>query len=136
VNDVEVRSSHIQTEDGAGILVNGGGLTTRCIDRSLLGRGDGEQGTALWITDRADGGLAEAVQLEAVRSNLFGDVLVDGGSLQLSLADSSLWTLRGDSQRTRLANNGVVAFADPGLAGAFKQLQVSGDLEGDGHYIM
>ena len=96
-------------------------------------------------------------RLDAVRSNLFGDVLVDGGSLQLSLADhssldgaikggsrdtqlslddSSVWTLRGDSQLTRLANNGVVEFADPGLAGAFKQLQVSGDLEGDGHYIM
>ncbi len=157
VNDVEVTSSHIQAEDGAGILVNGGGLTTRFTDSSLVGRSGGEQGTALWITDRSDGVLAGAVQLDAVRSNLFGDVLVDGGSLQLSLADhssldgaikggsrdtqlslddSSVWTLRGDSQLTRLANNGVVEFADPGLAGAFKQLQVSGDLEGDGHYIM
>jgi outer membrane autotransporter protein len=157
VNDVEVTSSHIQTEDGAGILVNGGSLTTRFTDSILLGRSVGEQGTALWITDRASGVLAGAVQLEAVRSNLFGDVLIDGGSLQLSLAahsnldgaikggsrdtqlsvdDSSVWTLRGDSQLTQLANYGVVEFADPGLAGAFKKLQVSGDLQGNGHYVM
>ncbi|SEB83674.1 outer membrane autotransporter barrel domain-containing protein [Pseudomonas saponiphila] len=157
VNNVEVTSSHIQTQNGAGILVNGGGLSTRFTDSSLTGRSAGEPGTALWITDRADGVLAGVVQLEAVRSQLVGDVQVDGGSLQLSLADhssldgairggsrdtrlslddSSAWTLRGDSQLTRLSNNGVVEFADPGLAGAFKQLQVSGDLEGNGHYIM
>ncbi|BAQ75470.1 outer membrane autotransporter barrel domain-containing protein [Pseudomonas sp. Os17] len=157
VNNVEVTSSHIQTQNGAGILVNGGGLTTRFTDSSLSARSGGEPGIALWITDRADGVLAGAVQLQAVRSQLVGDVQVDGGSLQLSLADhssldgairggsrdtqlslddSSAWTLRGDSQLTRLSNNGVVEFADPGLAGAFKQLHISGDLSGDGRYIM
>ncbi|RBJ74342.1 autotransporter outer membrane beta-barrel domain-containing protein, partial [Pseudomonas sp. MWU12-2534b] len=157
VNNVEVASSNIQTQDGAGILVNVGGLSTRFTDSSLPGRSGREQGTALWITDRSDGVLAGAVQLQAVRSQLSGDVLVAGVRLQLSLAyhssldgaikggsrdtqlsldDSSVWPLRGDSQLTRLRNNGVVEVADPGLAGAFKQLQISGDLAGDGHYIM
>ncbi|MGE8349820.1 MAG: autotransporter outer membrane beta-barrel domain-containing protein [Pseudomonas protegens] len=157
VNEVQVTASHIQTQDGAGILVNGGGLNTRFTDSTLTGRSGGQQGTALWITDRTSGVLAEAVNLEAVRSHLSGDVRVDGGSLQLSLADhsslegailgarrdtqlslddSSAWTLRGDSVLSRLANHGVVEFADPGLAGAFKQLQVTGDLTGDGRYIM
>ncbi|NBF11534.1 autotransporter outer membrane beta-barrel domain-containing protein [Pseudomonas sp. Fl4BN1] len=157
VNNVEVNASRIETQDGAGILVNGGGLTTRFTDSVLIGRSGGQPGTALWITDRADGVLAGAVKLDAVRSHLQGDVLVDAGSLQLSLADhssldgaikggsqdtqltlddSSAWTLRGDSVLTRMSNNGVVEFADPGLAGAFKQLQVTGDLSGDGHYIM
>lgn len=156
-NSVEVDGSWIETQDGAGILVNGGGLSTRFTDSTLIGRSGSQPGTALWITDRAGGVLADAVQLDAVRSNLFGDVQVDAGSLQLSLADhssldgaikggsrdtqlslddSSRWMLRGDSQLTRLTNNGVVEFADPGLGGAFKQLQVSGDLAGDGHYIM
>ncbi|MBW8356003.1 MAG: autotransporter outer membrane beta-barrel domain-containing protein [Pseudomonas sp.] len=157
VNDVEVTSSHIQTQDGAGIQVNGGGLTTRFTDSSLSARSNGERGIALRIANSADGVLAGPVQLQAVRSHLAGDVQVDGGSLQLSLADhssldgailgggrdtqlslddSSAWILRGDSQLTRLSNNGVVEFADPTLAGAFKQLQISGDLSGDGHYIM
>lgn len=157
VNEVQVTASHIQTQDGAGILVNGGGLNTRFTDSTLTGRSSGQQGTALWITDRTGGTLAEAVNLQAVRSNLWGDVRVDGGSLQLSLADhssldgailgggrdtqlslddSSAWTLRADSVLSRLANQGVVEFAEPGLAGAFKQLQVTGDLTGDGYYIM
>ncbi|NBF04562.1 autotransporter outer membrane beta-barrel domain-containing protein [Pseudomonas sp. Fl5BN2] len=157
VNNVEVNASRIETQDGAGILVNGGGLTTHLTDSVLIGRRGGQPGTALWITDRASGVLAGAVKLDAVRSHLQGDVLVDAGSLQLSLADhssldgaikgggrdtqltlddSSAWLLRGDSSLTGLTNNGVVEFADPGLAGAFKQLQVSGDLAGDGLYIM
>lgn len=89
VNEVQVTASHIQTQDGVGILVNGGGLNTRFTDSTLTGRSSGQQGTALWITKSTCGALAEAVNLEAVSSNLLDDVQVDGGSLQLFLADHS-----------------------------------------------
>lgn len=157
VNDVEINASQIETQDGVGILVNGGGLNSRFTDSRLQARSAGEPGIALWITDRADGVLAGNVQLDAVRSTLVGDVVVDGGTLQLSLSDhsalqgaiqdnqqsarlsiddSSVWTLSGDSTLSQLHNAGVVEFADPGVAGAFKQLRVAGDLSGDGYYIM
>lgn len=157
VNDVEVNASQIETQDGVGILVNGGGLSSRFTDSRLEARTAGEPGIALWITDGEDGVLAGNVQLDAVRSSLVGDVVVDAGTLQLNLSDhsalqgaiqgkqqsallsiddSSFWTLTDDSTLSQLNNAGVVEFAEPGLAGAFKQLRVAGDLSGDGYYIM
>lgn len=157
VNDIEVNASQIDTQDGVGILVNGGGLDMRFTDSRLLARSAGQPGTALWITDRAGGVLAGDVQLDAVRSQISGDIVVDAGTLQLNLGDhstlqgaiqdnrqsarldiddSSLWKLTGDSTLNQLTNTGVVEFAEPGLGGAFKQLTVSGDLSGDGLYIM
>ncbi|WJV27066.1 MULTISPECIES: autotransporter outer membrane beta-barrel domain-containing protein [Pseudomonas] len=161
VNTLEVIGSSIETQDGAGIKVEAGGLDAHLTDSTLIGRTGGEAGTALWITEIEYEGTvpvpAGEVKLDATRSRLSGDVRVDAGSLQLSLTDhsslegaiksldqdtqltlddSSNWTVRGDSVLTRMTNNGRVEFADPGLSGAFKQLRVKGDLSGDGHYVM
>ncbi|MFL1501607.1 autotransporter outer membrane beta-barrel domain-containing protein [Pseudomonas sp. O64] len=157
VNNIEVNSSQIETQNGVGILVSGGGLNTRLTDSHLLARTAGEPGIALRVTDNENGVLAQNVQVDSVRSQIAGDVVVDAGTLHLNLNDhsalegaikdnaqsaqlaidkTSAWTLTADSTVSHLANAGVVEFADPGLAGAFKQLSVAGDLTGNGRYIM
>jgi outer membrane autotransporter protein len=156
VNDVEVNASRIETKDGVGVYVNGGSLNIRFADSHLLAHSAGAPSSALLMSDSTDGVLVGNVELDAVRSTIFGDIMVNAGTLQLGLGDhsslqgailgngqsarldidgSSFWKLTGDSNLSRMTNAGVVEFAHTGQ-GQFKQLSVAGDLTGNGLYII
>lgn len=148
--------SQVTAHDSAALRVSGGSLLSQLSESSLVGRDNGQAGTAVWITDAANGLAADQVILDGDQSLIDGDVRVDGGALQLSLRnksrlegaitdtrltsslsldDSSNWLMRGNSSIGQLANNGAVEFAEE-ATGDFMRLNVAGNLDGNGRYIM
>lgn len=163
-NEVTIRNSHIETEDGHGITVEGSGLTANLVDSMVIGKSrNGGNGTLLqqdeWTgSDNAKLNIAARnVQLNALRSRLEGDVAIDSGSASLSLQDhsmltgalldrngrtvdklsiddSSVWRVRGNSAVADLDTTGSVSFDTPGSD--FKTLDISGNLKGGGLFEM
>nr|BFD42608.1 pertactin autotransporter [Pseudomonas sp. FFPRI_1] len=164
-HELTLSNSYIETEDGAGIAVKGSGLTANLVDTTLIGKSRSGNGTALrigeWDNDSTPGApaiAARAVQLNAQRSYLEGDVVVDSGSASLSLQDhstllgalqvgadgrtldrlhiddSSTWQVRGDSTLKDLQTTGTISFDTPGSG--FKVLDVLGNLTGSGLFEM
>lgn len=155
-NQIDLSDSTVLAHNGAALRVAGGSLLSHLTNASLGGRSADQPGTAVWITDGANGVAAEQVTLDSDHSLIDGDILVESGVLQLglqnrsyfegavndtplssslSLDDSSTWLMRGNSSIGQLTNNGTVEFAGS-AAGEFMRLSVAGDLEGDGQYIM
>lgn len=162
---ISIRNSHIETEDGNGIMVEGSGLTANLADTTIIGKSGGGNGTLLYVNEWAPPSTsgttstiaARNVQLDAQRSRLEGDVVLDSGSASVSLRDHSVltgalrgnagrmvdtlsidgtstWRVRGDSAVTRLDNAGTVSFVTPGSG--FKVLDVTGNLSGGGLFEM
>lgn len=164
-HQLTLANSHIETEDGAGIAVKGSGLTADLVDTTVIGKSHSGNGTALrvgeWNNDNTPGTpviASRAVQLNAQRSKLEGDVVVDSGSAGLSLLDhstllgallvgadgrtldrlnidsDSAWQVRGDSTLKDLQTIGTVSFDTPGSG--FKVLDILGNLTGSGLFEM
>lgn len=163
-NEITIRNSHIETEDGNGITVEGSGLTANLINTMVIGKSLTGHGAALYLTATNDSDPlvpsieAREVQLNAIRSRLEGDVAIDSGSARLSLKDhsmltgallagnagrtvdklsldgSSTWRMRGDSAVKDLDTTGTVSFHTPG--NGFKVLDVLGTLSGGGLFEM
>jgi len=155
-NQLDLTDSTVLAHDSSALRVSGGSLLSHLTHSSLVGRSADQPATAVWITDGANGLAADLVRLDSDHSFIDGDVLVEGGALQLSLNnqsrlegavndtpghsslsldDSSTWLMRGDSSVGQLTNKGSVEFATP-AASDFMRLKVVGDLQGDGQYIM
>ncbi|MGE7957820.1 autotransporter outer membrane beta-barrel domain-containing protein [Pseudomonas sp. NPDC089530] len=155
-NRLDIRDSHIETADGAAIAVNGSGFTAEVADSTIIGKSATGDGMLLNVKDMG-ATAARDVQLNAQRSRLEGDVLLDSGSAgialrdhslltgalldnagrtldRMSLDDSSLWRMRENSRVARLDNGGMVSFVTPDSA--FKVLDVSGNLSGGGLFEM
>lgn len=162
-NTISIRNSHIEAANGNGISVEGSGLTANLADTTIIGRSRDGDGALLYVDERrpsspaGDVVAAGHVQINAQRSYLEGDVLLDSGSASLTLRDHSLltgalrtnagrtvdtlsidgsstWRMRGNSAVARLDNAGTVSFATPGSA--FKVLDVTGNLSGGGLFEM
>lgn len=163
-NEATIRNSHIETEDGNGIAVKGSGFIANLVDSTVIGKSrNGGNGTLLQLdewtgSDNAKLNIAARnVQLNALRSRLEGDVAIDSGSASLSLQDhsmltgalldrngrtvdklsiddSSVWRVRGNSAVADLDTTGSVSFDTPGSD--FKTLDISGNLKGGGLFEM
>ncbi|AJG19340.1 autotransporter outer membrane beta-barrel domain-containing protein [Cupriavidus basilensis] len=163
-NAIGIRNSHIEAARGNGISVEGGGLIANLVDTTIIGGSRSGEGTLLYVDERRlstpSGSTtiaARNVQLNAQRSHLVGDVLLDSGSASVTLRDhsvltgtlrnnagrtldtlsidgSSTWRVRGNSAVARLDNAGTVSFATPGSG--FKVLDVTGNLGGGGLFEM
>ncbi|WDD91466.1 autotransporter outer membrane beta-barrel domain-containing protein [Burkholderia sp. FERM BP-3421] len=165
-NEITLLDSHIETEDGSGIAVSGSGLKADLIGTTIIGksRAAGIDGAALhvyeWIDDsdpNAPAIAARHVELNAQRSRLVGDVVIDSGSASVSLRDSStltgalldrggrtvdklniddgsLWQMRANSAVKDLETTGTISFSTPNTG--FKVLDVSGTLSGSGLFEM
>ncbi|WAH60822.1 autotransporter outer membrane beta-barrel domain-containing protein [Pseudomonas silvicola] len=155
-NHLDLTDSVVATRNSSAVRVSGGSLAANLTNSRLTGSTEGEAGTALWVTDAANGVAAGQVVLDNTASQVEGDIQVDGGALQLNLRDGSTldgavldsqhasgldidatsqWHVRGDSTLAALKNDGAVAFAAP-ATGTFMTLSVAGDLAGDGYYAM
>ncbi len=163
-NTISIRNSHIETVDGNGISVEGSGLVANLADTTIIGRSSSGDGALLHVDEQrlsSPNGTttiaARDVQLNAQRSHLEGDVVLDSGSASVSLRDhsvltgallnnagrtvdtmriddSSTWRVRGNSTVARLDNAGTVSFATAGSG--FKVLDVTGNLSGGGLFEM
>ncbi|OLF55319.1 autotransporter outer membrane beta-barrel domain-containing protein [Pseudomonas chlororaphis] len=155
-NTLAIRNSLIATEDGHAIEVAGSGFIAELNDSTVIGRSRTGDGVLLHVGD-LNSIAARDVQLNAQRSRLEGDVLLDSGSASLNLRDhsqligtlrdnagrtvdnlsiddSSAWHMRGDSKVAQLDNAGTLSFVTPDSA--FKVLDVSGNLSGGGLFEM
>lgn len=158
--------SRIEMQDGAGLMTAGGDHQFTLDSVTITGRAGGasEGGILLhsqsteqaWV--RVPAGTTTPrdiatgrVGLNATASRLTGDVLMESGSADITLAGgstltgslverkgarvarlaldaSSTWRVRGDSSLATLDNAGTVAFVAPGASGDFKTVTVD-------HYV-
>lgn len=160
-------NSHIETADGNGITVEGAGVTASLVGATVIAmsREPGGEGAALYVSDADDDPsaviAARHVELTAQQSTLLGDVVLDGGSVNLHLRDSSLlsgtllsrngrmvdqltiddsstWRVRSDSSVNNLQTTGTVSFVTPGSYSSqdFNVLDIAGTLSGGGLFEM
>ena len=155
-NQIDLIDSTVFAQNSNVLRVSGGSLLTHLTNSSLIGHDTERSSTAVWITDGADGVAAGLVTLDSNQSLIDGNILVDGGAMQLSLQnqsrlqgliadtrltssfsldDSSSWLMRGSSSIGQLESSGTVEFAEP-VGGDFMRLNVAGNLAGNGYYIM
>lgn len=156
--------SSISTQDGAALLTTGGDHTITLDNVSIVGRTAGKEANGALLHSSSlslqGGGMVfetDQVILDAARSTLTGDVVMDSGTANIRLNNNSVltgalierggrinsmavdnasvWNVRGDSSLHTLSNTGIVAFSAPGANDDFKTLTVN-DYVGNGTLVM
>ncbi len=155
-NHMQLVDSVVRAHNSDALRVSGGSLDMTLSNSTLSGRTGEGTGNAVWVTDGENGVKAGRSTIDSYNSSIAGDIQVDAGTFHIALHDqstfegairdpgnasnlnvdrSSAWVMHGDSRVASMTNNGTVDFAKPALA-SFKQLTVSGELAGDGRYLM
>ncbi|MCC4106682.1 autotransporter outer membrane beta-barrel domain-containing protein [Serratia ureilytica] len=157
-NSISVTNgSRIDTQDGLGVFANGGSHAFYLENSTITARTGGaeDRGVLLYSksADITTNGVAKEIEtgpilLDAKRSQLTGDILIDSGSASISLANGSRlvgavnhreqgrvsrlaldsdsdWHVRNNSALGALENNGTVAFLAPGDGDNFKTMVVN-----------
>ncbi|MDT3252410.1 autotransporter outer membrane beta-barrel domain-containing protein [Serratia sp. root2] len=159
--------SRINTQDGFGLLASGGNHTFTLDNSSITARtaGADDQGALLYsrpVSITANGVTREietgTILLNATKSQLTGDILMDSGSASISLATgsqltgainqrehgqvsmlqldgSSSWQVRNNSSLSTLENAGTLAFLAPEGANGFKTVTVN-NYRGNGTLVL
>lgn len=158
--------SRIEMQDGAGLMTAGGDHQFTLDSVTITGRAGGASDGGILLhaqsTEQARVRVSAGtttlsdiatgrVGLNATASQLTGDVLMESGTANITLAGgstltgslierkgarvarlaldaSSTWRVRGDSSLATLDNAGTVAFVAPGASGDFKTVTVD-------HYV-
>lgn len=158
--------SRIEMQDGAGLMTAGGDHQFTLDSATITGRAGGASDSGILLHSqsteqagvRVPAGTTTPIDiatgrvgLNAMASQLTGDVLMESGTADIALARgstltgalverkgarvarlaldaSSTWRVRGDSSLATLDNAGTVAFVAPGASGGFKTVTVD-------HYV-
>ena len=158
-----LNGSAVETTDGVGLLASGGNHNLTLDGTRVLARANGVEDDGIFLRTAqatlSGGAIVETAQvnLDATASTMTGDVLADSGVLDmelksgsvltgavisrtgrvnsLSLDNSSVWNVRGDSNLGTLNNAGTVSFVSPNAHAGFKTLTVN-DYVGGGTLVM
>lgn len=96
-----VDGTHVDTQDGVGLLASGGDHHFTLSDATITARTAGDVGSGDLLQSRAvnvtSGGVTTAIQtgrvnLDATRSTLTGDIIADSGAVDIALSDHSVLT--------------------------------------------
>jgi outer membrane autotransporter protein len=155
-NQVQLVDSDVLSRQASALRVSGGSLDLNLTNSTLSSRNGEDTGTAIWTTGGGNDVAAGQVRVHSQDSLIDGDIRADAGELHLDLHGhsvlqgairdpgrgtfltmdrDSVWSMGGDSSVAAMTNNGVVDFGTPTQA-HFTHLNVSGDLDGDGRYLM